>query len=239
MSVKRIKCLWHQEDTPSLVIYLEKGYAKCFGCGVFKHLRELPVGYLEDVDICDFIPTPKEDLSIKLNYISSLPKESIRGLTLHSDKNAYYLVWPNNDYYLARSKDAGRAPKYKGPSGYERPIFYSLFNRSTTLILTEGEINALSIGEAFIAKKDPSLNVASFGSATQFKKTYRHELNKYSTIIVIFDNDPAGRLGGCRFLEMFNNLKAKIKVLFWEKDANDILISEGVECLYNKVKQAI
>jgi DNA primase len=48
----RIRCLWHEEQTPSLLIRLENGrpvYGHCLGCGKTLSAEEMTEAYLAPI----------------------------------------------------------------------------------------------------------------------------------------------------------------------------------------------
>lgn len=227
MSRKRIICPFHQESTPSCILY-EKSF-KCFACGAYGPLEALGIA----VDKDTLVDTkPVEDVSASVEYIESLPKEFIRGLNLHADKSNYYILWPNAKYYKSRSKaidDGGK--KYKCPYGVSKPPFmirsatkFSWYKRS--LVIVEGELNALSLSEAF-----PYVDIMSPGGAGDFTssatKKLLPQLQEYNRILIIADNDPAGAEAAIGLTGFLRSSGIKTKAKLMDRDANEVLTSEG------------
>lgn len=183
---RRIRCLFHAEETPSLVMYA-KNYI-CYGCGKRGPLSELPA---------DLVPKEgeryeetKEDLQTSIRYIRSLPKERVRGLELHADKRGYFIVWPDDSYYKLRLYDPAAKAKYLGAKGHKPGVFWARRAGGKTLWVSEGEINALSLAEVV------SDDVCSVGGTSFFTKEtlskYLQTWVSYDKLIIVLDDDKAG-----------------------------------------------
>ncbi len=120
---RRMRCLWHNEKTASLVQQKNGWY--CFGiCRKLYSNAEVEAktgGVYEYDDSEDF----KEDLEQAYSYIDSLPRLRIRGFDLPADNNGYFIVWPNKAYYKYRRFSPGAGPKYIGAKGHRVPLFWA------------------------------------------------------------------------------------------------------------------
>lgn len=226
MSARKVLCPFHSEQTPSCVIYAELMYYRCFGCGRHGHISELPDSELAELEVSDFIPKPKENMAEKMTYIKGLPIQIHRGLPFHTNGSGFYIVWPDNSYYLKRFTN-GSEPKYVGPSGHDRPLFRAKAVRSSTLVLVEGELNALSIAKCIDA------NIVSVGGVGNFthKRLNKHlyEFNRYEKIVILLDDDPAGTLGAIEASAYFKSLNKDVVVCLLKQDMNAVMTNEGQE----------
>ena len=222
----KIICPFHlangePEKTPSCAIYADGYY--CFGCGAAGPLRDLQITTPPK-------PRPKEDIHTKLTYISRLSKADIRGLQLPADRNNYYILWPDNHFYIQRSRKDSKS-RYYVPAGHSRPLFYARRENTKTLWFVEGEINALSLAQAVTD------TVVSPGAATKFYKNDLNLFRKYDTIYLVADSDVAGCLAA---IELYNRLKVfnkKIYIQLWSTDANDILVQKGIHGLRQEIEK--
>jgi hypothetical protein len=230
----RMRCLWHQEKTPSLV--RRKSDWFCYGsCNkAFTH-AEVEAKLGKELEY-DFQETEPEDLQETYKYIDSLPKLKVRGLEFPADDRGYFICWPSREYYKYRQFNPGKGPKYIGPSGHKPPIFWASRFKASTLLIVEGEINALSLSRAC-----PYYDICSFGSATSFNKDTLTKhltiLNKYNKLLVILDKDAAGLKA---LIETKAFLLYKIPYVNYiqlEKDCNEILCDEGPEELQKTVSR--
>jgi len=220
--IERILCPFHKEDTPSLVVY-DNGF-KCFGCGRAGRLSEL--GRQDTFGNSSAYRKPPEDISKTISYISSLPKEKIRGLDLPSDTDNYYIVWPGNTpYYKRRSRvTTEEGAKYLCPRGHEKPLFIlnSVSRSKNKLVVVEGEINAMSVFEAC-----PEIDVASPGGTNEFfsKKTekYLQVFKQYENILVMVDKDGPGIKAAVELKARLLQYTPFVTTILMEKDANEIL----------------
>lgn len=224
MAIKRLRCPFHNDDTPSLVVY-HSGY-KCFGCGKYGPLSEINI---ESETASK--PVNMEDIRFKMQYINSLPVKEIRGLELPYDDKGYYVVWPYKNYYKIRLWEG--SSKYLSPSGVSKPPF--MLKGGPNLLLCEGEINALSLFKACSG----SFSVLCPGSASDFApmrlKSLLSILRTYRTIIIVTDRDAAGVIAAIKAKEYLKQTHYVIIDCF-EKDANEILVNDGKEKLFERIK---
>jgi len=103
-----------------------------------------------------------------------------------------------------------------------------------TLIITEGEFDAMAIATATGMKYELAVSVPD-GAATaaQTIKSRIDWLKKFNTIVLAFDMDDPGQKA---VQEVARLLPGKVKVVQWErKDANEVLLKDGAE----KVKWSV
>lgn len=226
--VRKIQCVGgtHEDRTPSLAVY-DDGSGYCFACNVYFPNIQEPTR----VEV-----TQKEDLNERFNYIDSLPFESHRGLRFRADSRGYYIVWPSRDYYKLRlwAPRPGE-PKYLGAKGHRKPWFLLDGSGSRTCVLTEGEINALSLKEVY-----PEVTIISPGGATNFydqeMKNNVHLFSKYGRLLVLVDEDDAGVKGAIEFHKLVRPYNTDVEIILMERgqDSNELLQS-GHERLKAKV----
>lgn len=219
---KKIRCIFHAENTASLVLY--KNGFKCFGCGKRGQLKELPETLQPlDGEIQDEEP---EDLTEKYKYIDSLPRKRIRGFDLPADERGYYITWSDGSCYKYRLYDAGKGPKYVGPRGVKPPLFWARQSKARVLALVEGELNCLSVAQAM-----EEWAVASPGSASMFNQDnlskYLPVCKQYSNIVVILDNDNAGIKGLIEAKAYLTYKLPFVEYIQMPVDANEIYESQG------------
>jgi hypothetical protein len=230
--IKHILCPFHEESTPSLALYHD-GY-RCFGCGAYGSLADLK-GHVANVP--EVLPAEPEDVEGSIQRIERLPKGEIRGLELHFDDRAYYLVWPTRDYYKARYFNPEKG-KYRNPRGHKQPILEVQVSGRPTLAVVEGEFNALSV-----AKAVPEIDVISPGSAGNFApanmRKYCTSLVLYSTILVIADRDAPGATACIDLMGMLTGRVRKIKAHLMSPDANEVLVERGCEELRREISKVL
>lgn len=228
--MERIHCVRHQESTPSLVVYDTHAY--CYGgCGRIE-LSELG-------RVAETAPKEryKEDLDARRKEIEKLPTNTYRGFSFHCDDRGVYICWPDCSYFKHRLfNPAPGQSKYKCPAGQPQPPFWARRGTSRTLVLSEGEINALSIAEAF-----PEYDVLSPGSASDFKtakftKYLLTLVRYYCTVIIVADYDGAGTDAAIHTKGLLLNKAPNIHIVLMKRDANEILTNDGKEKLREEVQ---
>ncbi len=230
---RRIRCLWHNEATASLVQV--KGGWKCYGvCQKLYTNEEVKerTGLHFEYEETDDEP---EDLTERFRYIKSLPRREHRGLTFPTDERGYFICWPNDDFYKYRVQHPGIGSKYLGPKGRKPPLFWARRENRIALYITEGEINALSVAVAL-----PGVDVCSPGSASMFNadnlSKYLTLFKGYSNVVVVLDEDAAGTKGLIEAKAFFLYKIPFISFMQLKPDANDILCESGKEALREKLQ---
>lgn len=105
------------------------------------------------------------------------------------------------------------------------------------ITITEGEIDALSVAEAFDCKY-PVVSIPNGADAAKKSISKNIEfINSFEKIILWFDNDEVGRNALASVIQLFQAGKVKVIQHPKYKDANELLVSEGkagvVQAFYN------
>lgn len=227
----RIHCVRHQESTPSLVIY--DTYAYCYGgCGRIE-LSELG-------RVAESAPKEryKEDLDARRKEIEALPRSTHRGFVFPYNHRGYFITWPDCSYYKQRLFDPKEGEsKYKCPAGQPQPPFWARRGAGRILTLVEGELNSMSMAEAF-----PEWDVCSPGSASDFKtEKFRKFLltiaRSYCTVIVQTDRDGAGTEAAIHTKGLLLNKVPNIPIVLMARDASEIYCADGKDKLREEVER--
>ncbi len=215
---KMIRCPHHDDSTASLAIYENGQY--CYGCG---YTEQGPQDYVETSPILS-----TEEIQKEYDRIQVLPTSLIRGLYLKSDADAYYVLWPEDGqppYYKARSWSSEEGPRYKAPRGAHARSFWARKMGAKSLIVVEGEINALSLNT--ILDPSESYDIMSPGPATNFFNKKSNELltlaESYDKLYIVVDDDLAGLRAAVKLHMRIPNSIVK----FMKPDINDVLVQYG------------
>jgi hypothetical protein len=231
--IERVICLWHMESTPSLVLYEDHVY--CYGCGKRASMQEyeriagsIPGNVARS-------PRRQEDLGKTLDYIYTLPRKTIRGFSLPYDDRGFYIVYPNEAYYVKRlwGNDAN---KYRGPAGHKKPLFVPTnCTPNKPLFVVEGQLNAMSL-----AHSCDTVATMSPGACTDLSKyeSVKYCL-QYDSICIIVDKDPAGVVGGLELKKALLKHGKRIVLLPLEADLNDTYIQGGKDAVNQYVQKAL
>jgi len=227
----KVRCPFpeHEDTNPSAYKYGNKIY--CFVCNKGLALKE-ERGVYEKTEL------KKQKVSeYDISRIQSLPITNYRCLDLHSDGKFVYIIYPDGQYYRARNIHSNcSASKYVSPKGVVKHYMYLPCENTDTLLLVEGEINALSI-----RKVNSKVSLLCPGSATDFStatKKYQNEIKRFKKVIVTADKDTAGAKAVINALKVLRHLGVGLRHHLWTKDANDLLI-EGEEYLEREVKRIL
>lgn len=220
----KILCPNHKDSTPSLHLYDERAW--CFVCNYSCPIEEVATAEQR-------IKIRKEptDVRASIEFIKTLPVRKIRGLQFPVNDTGFYIVWPNLSFYKKRL--TGERTRYLGPRGIRPPIFSYTGSNKEILVLVEGEINCMSLREAFPSTK---ITVASPGSASQFNQFVPFYLT-YKTIYCIVDKDAAGVANGVVLKRELMKSQKRVELVALEMDFNDVLVESGTDGIKQKVKQ--
>lgn len=210
--MSKILCPYHEDTNPSMHVY-EK-YAHCFVCGARMAITKS--GDIKDRALV------REDIAKSLLNILLLPKTTIRGLELYSDRDGYYLLWPRGNYYKKRLWK-GKS-RYIGPKGHTPPLMSFDIPYQDRLVIVEGELNAMSLNLCGIKAV-----ICSPGSATNLMR-YIKDYLRYSEVCVIVDYDEPGVANGALLRDELLKHGKRVQLIAMEdRDLNDILQEEGKE----------
>lgn len=223
----KVNCPKHDDENASCEVYETHGF--CFaGCGRIS-LEELGVDHeLETKE------RYREDLAARRHYISNLPLGLFRGFQFPFDSRGFYICWPDTEYYKQRLFDPAAKSKYKNPSGHSQPVYRTRYMRLPGLFLVEGEINSMSVAEAF-----PEWDVISPGSASDFmaKKTnsFFTSLPKYDRIVIMTDRDAAGTAAAISAKSQLLATQKTVGILLVDPDANQTHLEKGIKALREEI----
>jgi DNA-binding transcriptional regulator WhiA len=107
------------------------------------------------------------------------------------------------------------------------------------LVITEGELDAMSIAKAYYDKYQKFYPVISIPSATLVKKLLddREWLRSFDEVILCFDNDKAGQEATSQAIRIIGVDKVKIAKLP-DKDPNEVLLKHGGSTLLHCIWDA-
>lgn len=97
------------------------------------------------------------------------------------------------------------------------------------LVITEGEIDALTVNQAWLEKYNKFYPVVSIPSASQTKVLLeqRDWIRNFDSIVVWFDNDDPGKAAAEKAAKIIGFDKVKIVKTDKYKDANEMYLKEG------------
>ena len=111
---------------------------------------------------------------------------------------------------------------------------------SRTLVITEGELDCLSVAQAFKSYKTgtifPCVSLPS-ASGTTSVLLNRDWVNQFETVILMFDQDEAGRKATDTVAKMIKAGKCRVAKLP-EKDPNDTLVKHGGKAILQAIWDA-
>jgi hypothetical protein len=229
----KIRCRFHDDRVASMHLY--EDHAFCYVCGKYASLDELG---MEGAPV-DIKPRYVEDIEAKAVYIWQLPRKLIRGFSLPYDDDGYYIEYPNSLFYKFRFWNPPEGKdKYRCPSGHPKEPFVLRMGRSPSLLIVEGEMNAMSLGEAC-----PEYDVVSPGAASDFlsKKTgaYLTTLCHYANMLIIVDRDAAGTVAAIHTKARLSTVCRNVSIVLMPRDANEILVNDGPQALKEEFKRAV
>ncbi len=110
-------------------------------------------------------------------------------------------------------------------------------DKGRQVIITEGEVDCLSIAEAFGAKYPVVSLPNGAQSAERVIKNNLEWLEGFTTVVLWFDNDVAGKEAVERVLPILSAGKVKVITSAY-KDANELLVKEGKSAVISATYEA-
>ncbi len=246
----------HAHDKNTFSINLDNGTFKCFrsGCGKQGHFVELARDFgfqLDFGEIKQYKPVSQKKIEVRpraIEYMESrgISKDIVERYSITSRKdNNDILVFPFHDENNVRQFIKYRNTKYSGKGNKEwcekdaKPILFGMAQCDDfgTLIITEGQIDSLSVAECGI-KNAVSVPTGAMGFTWfQFCQEW---ISKFQEV-VIFGDCEKGRI--TLVDELTARLTNKIRVVrmtdyLGEKDANAILTKYGKQAVISAVENA-
>lgn len=215
------------------------GHGYCFGCGYYEKAKEL----ME-------IHTKQKVTQIETFTKAEVIALTARGITEETCRRYNYRVgeldgrkvhfapyYRDGSVIACKVRDKDKNFKIVG-DGHKLPLFgQHLFTSSKMLVVTEGEIDCLSVSQAF-GNKWPVVSVPS--GAQGAKRSIQQNLEFFSgfeTCVFMFDMDEPGQKAAAECAQLLPPGKAKLAHLPL-KDANDMLQQGRVQELVQAVWQA-
>jgi len=232
------------------VAVYDTGPAVCMGCG-----HKNPNPYDNATDDNPFQPVLKKSNGPKLD-ISSIDGYSTRGFKtrgIPKDICDYFQVRAGVDssneviehyYPYGVDKITGykirTLPKDFRVAGSLEGLFGQRnFNGGKRLVITEGELDAMSVAYASYKKYGKVYPVVSLPSASGTKALLeqRDWVRQFDEVVLMLDNDEAGKAALDKACSIIGIDKAKIAKLK-EKDANDELLKHGTDAIMTAIWDA-
>ena len=222
----------------------------CFACGTYRNeapdeiesekvfTRKLEV--VKRVEYDDTTRAPADIIEIN-NYPSlGMTSRNISGNTTsyfgvkthkYEGKPAHFYPYGDNCYKVRiLPKDFRVIGKPKKLFGQDK------FNNGKILVITEGEVDALSVSQAMMDKKNTYYPVVSIPSANQLSLLLENRswVRRFNEIILWFDNDEAGRKAVKEAAKIIGF--DRVKTIETEaKDASELFTSQGATAVINAI----
>jgi len=223
----------------------DDGSSFCFSCqSFFKKDFEDDVEQFTKVD--KTVPKPKTKGSGEILEIEQYPVRGFRERDIKKPVTDFYHVRVSYDgagnidthYY---PYDDGKAYKIRDVENKD----FRWVNKSSSLfgiehfqsggkrlIITEGEIDALSVAQASYDRYQKFYPVVGLSSSAMTKSLLekREWIRSFDEVIICFDEDDAGAKARTEAIRIIGADKAKITKLFYN-DASDVLVNESPKAL--------
>lgn len=244
-------------DKETFSINLNNGVFKCFrsSCNKQGHFVELardfsvPIGNNNEKQ--EYRKLPQKNIEIRSNAIEYLKKRGISSeiakkykITTQT-KNNNVLVFPFYDeknilqFVKYRSIIKENTKNKEWCEKNTKPILFGMNNCEgfDQLVITEGQIDALSVVEAGFKNV---VSVPTGANGFTWVKHCYDWLNKFKKVIVFGDNEN----GKISLIDKLNNILkcnvccVKVEDYLFEKDANDILLKYGKQAIIKAINNA-
>ena len=151
----------------------------------------------------------------------------------------YYPYTKNGETIAYKERILPKDFRVHGGFGDVELFGQSVAGGGKKLVITEGEIDTLSVAEAYLRHYKRIFPVVSLPSATGLSAALRNRdwLNSFDEVILMMDNDEAGEKALDSLAKMLKTGKARVAKLPG-KDANEVLCSQGHEAVLRAIWDA-
>lgn len=226
----------------------EDGHSHCFSC----NNTTFPESEREPVNTSTLQPAN----SMNINEISSLRSYPIgsRGITqevveffdvrmgfdaARKPESHFYPYTSNGQVVAFKERRLPKEFRVHGSFGNVELFGQAKFSGGKTLVICEGEIDVMSVAQAFKDYKGIIYPVVGVPSASDTKAVLRQRdwINSFSKVVLMLDNDEAGKKATDAIAKMIRTGKAFVAKLP-EKDANESLLKHGKDAILRAIWDA-
>lgn len=209
------------------------GHGHCFSCRYYEHGDgSVPTNYHKPQKLMDFtgdfVPLKGRNLR----------EDTLKKFNVRYDHEQRLLKFPyysqSGQLVAFKSRDIEKVFKWSGKNEDHTLFGQQLWGRGKEIVITEGEIDCMSVFQ-----QRPSWPVVSLpNGAAGAKKSLQHQLKwlmGFESIILFFDNDDAGQQAAQDCASLFPHDRLFIARLDNYKDANEALIDKDYEAISSAV----
>lgn len=224
----------------------EDGTSFCFVCTTFfKAGEEFEVAEIEEPVQKSYTP------SLTVEKIKELPIRGFAERKIEKSVTGFFRVRVAYDsegsisahYYPYESETAYKVrtlPKKFKWVGNSKALFgQELFaNGGKRLVITEGEIDAMSVAQATFTKYNRIYPVVAMSSSVMTESLLLHRdwIRSFAEVVLCLDNDKAGQEATTEAIRIVGVDKVRLTKLS-HKDANEVLVQSGADalmaCIFN------
>lgn len=215
----------------------------CFGCGHWEPGEGNSSKPTEQQVKRDPNLSPYYEAEVHALRARSISEDTCRryGYRVGSYKGSLHHMAPfykDNKIVAVKLRDSEKNFKIIG-EGSKLPLFgQNLQNVGKMLVVTEGEIDALSVSQA-MGNKWPVISVPNGAQgASKALKQHLDYLENFETVVIFFDMDEPGQNAAKECAELLSPGKAKIAQIQSAKDANELLVAGRVQEIVRAVWDA-
>lgn len=208
------------------------GHTHCFACNAYGQSEDAPSGNVNTKPKAkaglldgEFIALTKRKLTLQ-----TMQKWGVKIGTLGKDKVILFPYFDSADQLVAqKARSESKEFTFLGDSKKAKLFGQQLWSRSKRIVITEGEIDAMSLSQV-LNHKWPVVSVST--GAKGAKKDLQKHLSwleeNFEEIVLMFDNDEPGQEAARECSSLFSPGKVKIAKLPL-KDANEMLQAGRIE----------
>lgn len=224
----------------------EDGTSFCFVCTTFfKAGEEFEVAEMEEPTQKSYTP------SLTVEKIKELPVRGFADRKIEKSVTGFFRVRVAYDsegsisahYYPYESETAYKVrtlPKKFKWVGNSKALFgQDLFaSGGKRLVITEGEIDAMSVAQASFTKYNRIYPVVAMSSSVMTESLLLHRdwIRSFAEVVLCLDNDKAGQEATTEAIRIVGVDKVRLTKLS-HKDANEVLVQSGADalmaCIFN------
>lgn len=207
------------------------GHGYCFGCQYYEKSGDIDTSLQFERSV------EKPRSGLEPYYQAEVNPLKARGITEETCRKYgvrvghnqgklvhFYPYYLNNELVAVKTRDADKNFKVLG-NGNKLPLFGNQLQSSGKMVVvTEGEIDALSVAQAMKTWPCVSVPNGASGASRAFRQNLEF-FEGFDSVIIFFDQDEPGQKAAKECAELLAPGKAKLAHIEGAKDANELLLA--------------
>lgn len=211
------------------------GHGHCFSCNHYEH---------GDGETVSFHKPQRTNVAMEFTgdiiplRSRGLLEDTVKKFNVRYDPESRTLRFPYYDtsgqLVAFKTKTADKDIRWVGKNAdhalFGQQLFGGAKGNNKTIVITEGEEDAMSVWQARPNWPVVSLDAGAKGGKRSLQHQYKF-IDRYEEIVLFFDSDEAGKAAAAECAQLFSHSKIFIATLSGYKDANEAIVAKDPDAI--------